>query len=96
MSSSIRTFGSNGPTPITIGEDDPPTSVSVCRDWWFDQDINGRWLICVMRAHDAGGVAEFGSLVVTDPRVSDFIATLGRLIADPDQFTDEPGFAFPH
>jgi len=30
------------------------------------------------------------------PRVSDFIETMARLIANPDLFTDEPRFHSPH
>lgn len=96
MSSTIRNFGSNGAASLSFEEINPDRSISVDRELWFDQDTSGRWLVCVMRPRDERHVADIGSLIVTDPRVSDFIETMARLIADPDQFTDEPRFHSPH
>ncbi len=94
--SSVRIFGSTGVVSLTIEEVDPARSIAIFRELWFDQDTDGRWLVCAMRADGDRRRADIGSLVVTDPRVADFIETMANLIADPDQFTDEPRFHSPH
>lgn len=99
MPSPIRLFGSAGPTTFTIEWDDHSQPIAMRRELWFDQDMDGRWLICAMRAPDQDdhqAVASMGSLVVTDQRVRDFIETLAELLANPDQFAEEPRFHSPH
>ncbi len=96
MPSTIRTFGPTGITSISFVDTTSDRSVSVRRELWFDQDTDGRWLVCAVRADGERNHADMGSLVVTDPRVTDFIETMARLIADPDQFADEPRFHSPH
>jgi len=94
MSSGIQTFGSSGAVVFRVEGNGPPQAVSMCRELWFDRDINGQWLVCAARQQGIG--ADVGSIVVTDPRVGDFIAMLAELVAHPDQFTDEPRFHSPH
>ena len=94
MSSGIQTFGSSGAVVFRVEADAPPRAVSMRRELWFDRDINGHWLVCAARQQGIG--ADLGAIVVTDPRVGDFIAMLAELVAHPDWFTDEPRFHSPH
>jgi len=99
MSSPIRLFGSAGPTTFTIERGDSAQRFAMRRELWFDQDVDGRWLICATRVTEHDGQqtpGTIGSLVVTDARVGDFIETLARLLANPDHFSDEPQFHSPH
>ena len=59
------------------------------RELWFDRDIDGRWLVGVTDP-DSSEEEHTGAIVVKDATVSAFIDLLGRLIADPDTFADEP------
>jgi hypothetical protein len=58
-------------------------------DLWFDRDIDGRWIVCVpvSNASDDQGI---GAIVVRDETVGAFIELLGKLIAEPEKFVDEP------
>jgi len=99
MSSPIRLFGSAGPTTFTIERGDSAQRFAMRRELWFDQDVDGRWLICATRVTGQAGQQApetIGSLVVMDARVGDFIETLARLLANPDHFSDEPRFHSPH
>ena len=99
MNSPIRLFGSAGPTTFTIERGDSAQRFAMRRELWFDQDVDGRWLICATRVTEHDGQqapGTMGSLVVTDARVGDFIETLARLLANPDHFSDEPRFYSPH
>jgi hypothetical protein len=59
------------------------------RELWFDLDIDGRWLVGVNEP-ETSDEEVMGAIVVRDPTVSAFIATLGKLIANPAQFAGEP------
>lgn len=82
------------PFSILVGDDDRPASVR--RELWFDQDIDGRWLVWAGR-HSADprldGEDDSGAIVVKDPQVVAFIEMLGELIAKPDRFHHEPVFS---
>lgn len=95
MTSTTRTFGLHGPAQMFVEDVDPERTISVQREMWFDQDIDGRWLICVMRTDGELSRTLIGSLIVTDSRVSDFIETMAQLISDPEQFSGEPQFHSP-
>jgi hypothetical protein len=72
----------------------PRTPVPFQRELWFDQDIDGRWLVAVtdVNARDDG---QLGAIVVRDEAVGRFIEMVQELIAEPEKFTDEPVFAGP-
>jgi hypothetical protein len=70
--------------------------VEVSRDFWFDRDIDGRWLVW---ASDRDGTSvdgtdggPLGAIVVRNRDVSAFIELLDRLIAEPAAFEHEPVF----
>jgi len=96
MTSNIRTFGSNGPALFLIEHEDVCRPAAIQRELWFDHDLDGRWLICAVQqqGHDQEG--EIGSMVVTDPRIADFIDMLAQLVDDPSRFVTEPHFHSPH
>ncbi len=94
----IRMFGSDGPLPMSVVPDDVQQRIVVQRELWFDQDIDGRWLVVAVK-HDGqrqDGHTEqdgdVGAIVVTDPRVVAFIELLGELVVDPARFRHEPCF----
>jgi hypothetical protein len=63
----------------------------IVRDVWFDQDINGRWLIgATERSGSEDG--RTGAIVVQNRDVGAFLEELGRLIAEPAAFDHEPVF----
>ena len=97
MPPSIRFFGGTTRGQVTI-ENGHRETHEIERDVWFDQDIDGRWLVWAGR-HDAPSVThngqdemDTGSIVVKDATVAAFIEMLGELIADPAKFHDEPTF----
>lgn len=92
----IRTFGSNGPATFTIERDDACPPAPIRRELWFDQDVDGQWLICAVEPEGRGRAGGIGAVVLTDPRVADFIDTLAQLVEDPAQFRDEPRFYSTH
>ena len=97
MPPSIRFFGGTTRGQATM-EDGHRETREIERDVWFDQDIDGRWLVWAGR-HDAAALPmdgkdemDAGSIVVRDPTVIAFIDMLGELIADPAKFHNEPSF----
>lgn len=92
----IRSFGSDGFVPFSIVEGDDDHPASVRRELWFDQDIDGRWLVWVTVSTGAeltrDGSGQTGAIVVRNQDVSAFIELLGKLIADPRGFHHEPVF----
>jgi len=96
MGRRIRFFGGNTRGQITIENGHRETWV-IDRDVWFDQDIDGRWLVWAGQ-HQEGraldGSDETGAIVVKDPRVVAFIDLLAQLIAEPAKFQDEPTFSY--
>jgi hypothetical protein len=72
-----------------ILEDGQREDVWFDRELWFDRDIDGRWLVGVTD-QDRTGEEHTGAIVVKDANVSAFIELLGKLVADPDKFGDEP------
>jgi len=96
MTSDIRTFGTSGSASFAIGHDDACDPAPIRRELWFDQDVDGRWLVCAVRRHRHNRAGDLGAIVVNDPRVADFIDMLGQLVDDPSQFLDEPHFYSPH
>lgn len=59
------------------------------RELWFDRDIDGRWLVGVTTQRPSGEETT-GAIVVKDATVGAFIQLLGKLVADPEQFADQP------
>lgn len=96
MTSDIRTFGSHGTASFLVEHEEARHPAPIRRELWFDLDLDGRWLICAVghQGHDQAG--DVGSMVVTDPRVADFIDMLAQLVDDPSQFLNEPHFHSPH
>lgn len=97
MQRSIRFFGGVTKGQVTI-EDGHSETRSIECDVWFDQDIDGRWLVWAGR-HQSNPLFEsegaMGAIVVEDPHVAAFIEMLGELIANPSRFKDEPTFECP-
>ncbi len=97
MPPSIRFFGGTTRGQVTV-ENGHREIREIERDVWFDQDIDGRWLVWAGRhvatslPHDGDDEMDTGSIVVRDPTVVAFIEMLGELIADPAKFHDEPSF----
>ncbi len=97
MPPSIRFFGGATRGQVTI-ENGHSETHEIERDVWFDQDIDGRWLVWAGRHDpvaapmDGDDEMDTGSIVVRDPTVAAFIEMLGELIADPAKFHDEPSF----
>jgi hypothetical protein len=58
------------------------------REFWFDRDIDGRWLVGAAKARRPGDEIT-GAIVVKDPTVTAFIELLGTLVAEPERFADE-------
>ena len=95
MAQRIQSFGGETTTrfAITDGEE---ISMTLRRVLWFDQDIDGRWLVWATSEDAVSGTAaqhepsRAGAIVVKDAKVRAFIAMLGELLAHPDRFEDEP------
>ena len=72
--------------------------IVVRRELWFDQDIDGRWVIWVSEDRGPRDIPEaespvgVGALIVRDPTVAAFLETLGELVLEPDHFAHEPRF----
>jgi hypothetical protein len=88
--------------PFFMAEGNADRQTRIAREFWFDRDIDGRWLVCAVKPDvqhprvDGGDTYNLGAIVVTDSQVIAFIEMLGELIADPAQFGEEPTFvAFP-
>ena len=101
MQPGIRAFGTAGPTRLTFtlasGPGTGDMTLSLPRAFWFDQDINGSWLVWASGPDDDGDDAiEFGSIVVRDPTVAAFLDELGQLVASPQRFAHEPRFEESH
>ena len=66
------------------------------REVWFDQDVNGTWLIGATEqcGTPSNGTEDgrTGAIVVKNRDVEAFLEQLGRLIAEPAAFTHEPVF----
>ena len=96
MSSRIRAFGVNGMLPFSIVEANGRGAKTVQREVWFDQDIDGRWLVCAAKHRKPGLDGEIdetddvGAIVVTNAQIVAFIEMLADLVLDPAQFHDEP------
>ncbi len=95
MEQTIRFFGGTTRGEVTIEHEHEETRV-IDRDVWFDQDINGHWLVWVT-AHDgtpADGEedGQTGAIIVRNRDATAFIELLGKLIADPANFHHEPVF----
>jgi hypothetical protein len=84
--------------PFRIVPKDGRAPIQVHRELWFDQDIDGKWLVVASKDGATGPDgdhdydADVGAIVVTDPRVVAFIELLGELVADPARFAHEPRF----
>ncbi len=63
---------------------------SVYREFWFDRDSDGSWIVSAMRpeAPEVHGDRPGGSIRVTGPAVRGFLEDLFRMLADPDGFGD--------
>ena len=90
----ICAFGTTDAAHVTITIDDGEAhvsalSLSFTRSLWFDQDIDGRWLVWSSAPGDG---AETGAIVVRDPAVTAFLDELAQLLASPQRFTHEPHF----
>lgn len=95
MEQTIRFFGGMTRCEVAIGhvhEDVRP----IDRDIWFDQDIDGRWLVWATArdrtSADRDDDARTGAIVVRNQDAAAFIELLGKLIADPARFYHEPEF----
>jgi hypothetical protein len=87
MAKQITYFGGKATYHLVL-EDGHQEEVWLEREFWFDRDIDGRWLVGATnpwRADDEN----FGAIVVKDPRISAFIELLGTLLAEPERFADE-------
>ena len=95
MDRRICFFGgeTRGSVRLANGHED---EVEVLRDVWFDQDIDGRWLVWVQehdgRPTNGDDDGATGSIVVRNRDVVAFIEELDRLIAAPAAFAHEPEF----
>jgi hypothetical protein len=100
MPTRIRSFGgeTHGHFCVTNGEEQ---SVDMHREIWFDQDIDGHWLVWASErdpnALSTGDESpeDMGAIVVTDPAVGAFLGMLGELIAYPSHYDHEPTFPGP-
>jgi hypothetical protein len=88
MSKRIGYFGGKTYGRVTL-EDGGQEHVWFDRELWFDRDIDGRWLVGVTDPARDGEV-DTGAIVVKDETISAFIDQLGKLIVQPDAFSDEP------
>ena len=94
MTQRIRAFGGETQSHffITDGEE---LAVTLKRVVWFDQDIDGRWLVWAASEDAVSGQppphepAPPGAIIVWDERIAAFIELLGELLAHPERFTDE-------
>lgn len=96
MRQHIRFFGGRAPGHRSI-EDEDARTWAVERDFGFDRDIDGKWLVWAMRLdpdapRDDNAPAATGSIVVRDPHAIAFLDMLAELIAYPDRFRHEPSF----
>lgn len=91
MSQRIQSFGGETRSRflITDGED---VSVTLRRVVWFDQDIDGHWLVWASGPDEAGEPPETGAIIVENPTITAFIETLGELLAHPERYQHEPRF----
>ena len=95
MTQRIQSFGGETTTQFSI-TDGEEVSMTLRRVIWFDQDIDGRWLVWATSEDAVSGMAvqaepsRVGAIVVKDPKIGAFIAMLGELLAHPDRFEDEP------
>ena len=71
-------------------------SIDVVREVWFDQDIDGRWLVWAQdhEATSSNGTDDErdGANVVRNWDAIAFIEQLAQLIAEPAAFEHEPVF----
>jgi len=101
MTLPIDYFRSSGPGTFHMGVGETSVRLAVCRDLWFDRDIEGRWLVVADR-HAPPSVAarrdvlpDKGAIVVRDPTVLAYIDLLAQLYTEPGAFADEPLFVPP-
>ena len=96
MPGRVNCFGGPFQSEFLFVADEQDTVVR--RELWFDQDIDGRWVIWVSENRDPQGIpeaespVELGALIVQDPTVAAFLETLGELVLEPDHFAHEPRF----
>jgi hypothetical protein len=101
MTQRIRSFGGETTSrfSITNGEE---ISMTLRRVVWFDQDIDGRWLVWATSEDAVSGadapreLGRPGAIVVRDPRIGTFIEMFGELLAHPERFEDEVVLDDPH
>lgn len=81
-----RYIGSTATISLQKGDD----TYSVHREFWFDEDTDGTWLVLAMRseAPEAHGDRPGGSIRVDSPAVRGFLEDLFRMLADPEGFGD--------
>ncbi len=63
---------------------------AVHRDIWLDEDIDGSWLVGVVRPEEPEirGDRKGGSTRINDPAVTGFLRELFALLAAPDHYGD--------
>jgi hypothetical protein len=95
MAQRIRAFGGETTSRFSI-TDGEEISMTLRRVVWFDQDIDGRWLVWATSEDAVSGETAQrepprpGAIVVKDPKIGGFIEMLGELLAHPERFEDEP------
>jgi len=94
MAQRIQAFGGETLSQFSI-TDGEQISMTMRRVVWFDQDIDGRWLVWATGEDAVSGetvssdTSQVGAIVVWDPKVAGFIELLGELLAHPERFRDE-------
>lgn len=87
MAQQLGYFGCKATCRLVL-EDAPEDELWLEREFWFDRDIDGRWLIGAIDPRRADDEIT-GAIMVKDPRISAFIEVLGTLVAEPERFADE-------
>jgi hypothetical protein len=88
MNERLEYFGGMMHVRMTV-EERPSDVTWFDREFWFDRDIDGRWLVGVTGTGQ-GDEDDLGAIVVKDKTIIAFIESLGNLIANPAQFSGEP------
>jgi len=100
MAQRIRSFGGETRSRFVV-TDGVDLAVTLQRIIWFDQDIDGRWLVWASSKDAVSGQAPAtdagapGGIIVWDPTIAAFIELLGELIAHPERFLHEPVLGSP-
>ena len=86
MAQQIEYLGGKATCHLVL-EDGPRKELWLEREFFFDRDIDGRWLVGAINPQPTG-TEIIGAIVVKDPRVGAFIELLGTLVAEPERFAD--------